>query len=176
MARLTILEYPDPRLTKIAAPVTQFDAALARLAQDLVETMYAARGIGLAATQVDVHLRLIAIDVSGDASRPQVFINPDIVASELPGVVEEGCLSLPGIYDNVERATRIRVRFRDVSGKALQEDLEDLAAVCVQHEMDHLQGKLFVDRLSFFKRRGALKRLRVSRQQSRDERHETASG
>jgi peptide deformylase len=176
MGRLTILEYPDPRLTTVAAPVTVFDAALARLIDDLVETMYAARGIGLAATQVDVHSRLIAIDVSDGADRAQVFINPEILASDLPGMVEEGCLSLPGVYENVKRATRIRVRFQDPDGRFLEQDLDGMAAVCVQHEMDHLIGKLFVDRLSFFKRRSAIKRLAASRLLANGERREAASG
>jgi peptide deformylase len=176
MARLTILEYPDARLTTVAARVTVFDAALGRLIEDLVETMYAAKGIGLAATQVDVHLRLIAIDVAEAADCPQVFINPEILASELPGLVEEGCLSLPGVYENVKRATRIRVRFQDRDGTVLERDLDGMAAVCVQHEMDHLQGKLFVDRLSFFKRRSAIKRLLASRLQPKGERREAASG
>jgi peptide deformylase len=166
MTRLAILEYPDERLRIIAKPVTRFDADLLRLIDDIVETMYASGGMGLAATQVDVHLQLVVIDVSGTASQPQVFINPRILTRDAIGWVEEGCLSLPGVYENVRRATRVRVRTLDGTGASHERDLEGLAAVCLQHEMDHLQGKLFVDLLSFFKRRRVVKRLNADRHAS----------
>jgi len=159
MARLSILEYPDPRLRTVAALVTRFDAELAGFIADLCETLQAARALGVAATQVDVHLRVVAIDVSQGAAEPRVFINPSILAREQIALVEEGCLSLPGLSANVKRATRLRVRADDASGSRHEHELEGLAAVCLQHEMDHLEGKLFVDRLSFFRRRRALKRL-----------------
>jgi peptide deformylase len=159
MARLQILEYPDPRLRTRAKPVEVFDAALAKLAEDMFETMYAAPGIGLAATQVDVHKRLIVMDVSEDKGQPQVFINPEILAAEGQGVGEEGCLSVPGIFDEVKRAARIRARFQDVKGMVQEIDLDGLAAICLQHEMDHLEGKLFVDYLSDLKRERIRKKL-----------------
>jgi peptide deformylase len=159
MALLSILEYPDPRLRTVAERVTRFDAELARFIADLGETLHAAQAIGIAATQVNVHWRVIAIDVSKSADEPQVFINPTILAREQMALVEEGCLSLPGIYENVKRATQIRVRTHDASGASHELALEGLAAVCLQHEMDHLEGRLFVDRLSFFKRRRALMKL-----------------
>jgi peptide deformylase len=163
MTRLAILEYPDERLRIIAKPVTQFDAGLLRLIDDILETMYATGGIGLAATQVDVHLQVVVLDVSGSASQPQVFINPRILRRADIGWVEEGCLSLPGVYENVRRATRVRVRTHDSAGAVQERDLEGMAAVCLQHEMDHLQGKLFLDLLSFFKRRRVVKRLNTER-------------
>ena len=166
MTRLAILEYPDERLRIIAKPVTRVDAGLLRLIDDIVETMYASGGIGLAATQVDVHLQLVVIDVSGTANQPQVFINPRILKRDEIGWVEEGCLSLPGVYENVRRATRVRVRTHDCAGIAHERDLEGMAAVCLQHELDHLQGKLFLDLLSFFKRRRVVKRLNADRQGS----------
>lgn len=159
MACLTILEYPDERLRTVAKPVREFDAALGRFCDDLLETMYTAQGIGLAATQVDVHLRVIAVDVSQEANQPLLLINPEIDSSDKIGRVEEGCLSLPGVYADVERATQIRVRALDRAGNPCEYELDAMAAVCVQHEMDHLQGKLFVDHLSFFGRRRAIKKL-----------------
>jgi peptide deformylase len=159
VACLTILEYPDERLRTVAKPVTAFDAALGQFCDDLLETMYAASGIGLAATQVNVHLQVIAVDVSQEANQPLLLINPQIESSDKIGRVEEGCLSLPGVYADVERATQIRVRALDRTGSPCEYELDAMAAVCVQHEMDHLQGKLFTDHLSFFGRRRALKKL-----------------
>lgn len=165
MARLTILEYPDPRLRTRAEPVTTFDAELGRLIDDMFETMYAAPGIGLAATQVDVHRRLIVIDVSKEQNTPQVFINPEIIAREGVEVMEEGCLSVPGIFEEVERADRVRVRAQDRDGVVFERDLDGIAAVCLQHEMDHLQGKLFVDYLSELKRERIRKKLDKDRKE-----------
>jgi peptide deformylase len=165
MARLQILEYPDPRLRTRAKPVEVFDAALSRQVEDMFETMYAAPGIGLAATQVDYHKRLIVMDVSEDKQAPQVFINPEILAAEGTGTGEEGCLSVPGIFDEVKRAAKIRARAQDVSGKTFEIDLDGLAAVCLQHEMDHLEGKLFVDYLSDLKRERIRKKLDKDRKE-----------
>ncbi len=152
MALLPILEYPDPRLRKVARPVTTFDARLRQLAADMGETMYAAPGIGLAATQVDVHERLIVIDVSDHKDTLQVFVNPEIVwASDETGLGEEGCLSVPGIYDEVRRSRAVRVRYQDVDGSTHEIDCTGMLAVCIQHEMDHLTGKVFVDYLSLLK-------------------------
>ncbi|MGD9599243.1 MAG: peptide deformylase [Steroidobacteraceae bacterium] len=159
MALLTILEYPDPRLRTRAEPVTEFDDALARQIDDMFETMYAAPGIGLAATQVDYHRRLIVIDVSEDKSQRQVFVNPEILEKSGSAVTEEGCLSVPGIFDEVQRASHVRVRARDRHGIEFEQELEGLPAVCLQHEMDHLEGKLFVDYLSDLKRERIRKKL-----------------
>ncbi len=149
MALLPILEYPDPRLRTIAKPVTAFDDRLRRLVSDMAETMYEAPGVGLAATQVDVHECIIVIDTSENKDSLQVFINPEIlsVSDELVEC-EEGCLSVPGIYDAVTRPARVRVRAFDTSGTPFESDCEGLLAVCVQHEMDHLLGKMFVEYLS----------------------------
>ncbi|HKE45783.1 MAG TPA: peptide deformylase [Steroidobacteraceae bacterium] len=165
MARLTILEYPDPRLRTRAQPVKTFDAALRQLAADMLETMYAAPGVGLAATQVDVHQRMLVADVSETHDQPQVFVNPEILSREGLAVREEGCLSVPGIFDEVERAARIRLRAQDVEGKHFELDAEGLLAVCIQHEIDHLDGKLFVDYLSELKRQRIRKRLEKDRKQ-----------
>jgi peptide deformylase len=165
MARLQILEYPDPRLRTRATPVEVFDAALARQIEDMFETMYAAPGIGLAATQVDFHKRLIVMDVSETKDQRQVFINPEILSAEGVGTGEEGCLSVPGIFDEVKRAATIRARFHDAKGKVHEVDLEGLAAVCLQHEMDHLEGKLFVDYLSDLKRERIRKKLDKDRKE-----------
>ena len=152
MAKLTILEYPDPRLRTVARPVTTFDAGLRRLIGDMAETMYAAPGIGLAATQVDQHIQLIVIDVSETKDQLRVSINPQITwAAEETAVCEEGCLSVPNVYDEVRRPARVRVRAQDADGKPFELDCEGLLAVCVQHEMDHLTGKVFVDYLSALK-------------------------
>jgi peptide deformylase len=149
VAVLPILEYPDPRLRKVARPVTVFDARLRQLVADMAETMYAAPGIGLAATQVDVHERVIVIDVSETKDQLRVFVNPEIVwASAETALCEEGCLSVPGIYDEVRRPARVKVRAQDVEGKPFELDCDGLLAVCVQHEMDHLLGKVFVEYLS----------------------------
>ena len=165
MARLTILEYPDPRLRTRAAPVAHFDAALKQQIADMFETMYAAPGIGLAATQVDWHHQLIVIDVTEDKSDPQVFINPRILSSEGKASGQEGCLSVPGIYDDVARAERVKVRYQDAEGTTQERDLDGLLAVCVQHEMDHLSGKLFVDYLSELKRQRIRKKLDKERRE-----------
>jgi peptide deformylase len=151
MALLPILRFPDPRLRKVAAPITKIDDSIRRLAADMAETMYEAPGIGLAATQVDVHKQLIVIDVSETKNELLVLINPEIVADEGFQVGEEGCLSVPGIYDKVERAEKVSVRYLDLDGQAQTIEAEGLLAVCIQHEMDHLQGKVFVDHLSQLK-------------------------
>ena len=164
MALLNILEYPDPRLKKVARRVTQFDARLRQLVADMAETMYAAPGVGLAATQVDVHERLIVIDVSEDKDDLQVFINPEIVwASEDTALCEEGCLSVPGVYDEVRRPARVRVHAQDVDGNLFEKDCEGLLAVCIQHEMDHLLGKIFVEYLSNLKQDRIRTRMRKRR-------------
>jgi peptide deformylase len=153
MSQLTILRYPDPRLHTVAKPVAAVDARLRKLAGDMFETMYEAAGIGLAATQVDVHERLIVIDVSEDRNQPMVLINPEIVwASPETRVGDEGCLSVPGIYDGVERSTAIKVQALDLDGKPQVYEAEGMLAVCIQHEMDHLLGKVFVEYLSPLKR------------------------
>jgi peptide deformylase len=152
MARLPILEYPDPRLRIRAEPVTKVDADIRRFVEDLFETMYAAPGIGLAATQVNVHKRILVLDVSTDRTEPYCLINPEILSSEGTTSAEEGCLSVPEFYDYVERAAKIKVRALGRDGKPFELDAEGLLAVCIQHEMDHLEGKLFVDYLSDLKR------------------------
>lgn len=152
MAVLPILRFPDPRLHTVAEPVEKFDDDLRRLVGDMAETMYAAPGIGLAATQVDVHLRIIVIDVSDDKDQLRVFINPEIIgASDDRKVYEEGCLSVPGVYEEVERPDRVRVRARDDHGRQFTCDADGLMAVCLQHEMDHLLGRVFVQYLSRLK-------------------------
>ena len=175
MSRLQILEYPDPRLRTKAKPVEVFDAALARLAEDMLETMYAAPGVGLAATQVDVHKRLIVMDVSEGKKSPLVFCNPEIITREGVGVTEEGCLSVPGIFDEVKRAATVRARAQDVKGKLYEIDLDGLASVCLQHEMDHLDGKLFVDYLSDLKRERIRKKLEKDRKERAGKARETAT-
>lgn len=165
MALRSILEYPDPRLRTRAQPVTQFDAALGTLIEDMLETMYAAPGIGLAATQVDVHKRLIVIDLSEERNAPLILINPEITEREGEAKTEEGCLSVPGIFDEIKRATRIRVRSHDRTGQVGEAEYADLLAVCIQHEMDHLEGKLFVDYLSEMKRERIRKRLEKERKE-----------
>jgi peptide deformylase len=153
MALLPILRYPDPRLFKKAARVERVDDTVRRLAADMAETMYAAPGIGLAATQVDVHRQVIVIDVSEDKSQLLTLINPEIIErGEDECMSEEGCLSVPGIYEPVRRTYRIRARALDLHGEPFEFDAEGTLAVCVQHEMDHLQGKVFVDYLSLLKR------------------------
>lgn len=151
MALLPILRFPDPRLRKVAAPITKIDDRIRQLAADMAETMYEAPGIGLAATQVDVHKRLIVIDVSEDKSALRVFINPEIRSDEGWALGEEGCLSVPGIYDKVERAERVTVSYLDLDGIPQELTAEGLLAVCIQHEIDHLNGKVFVDHLSQLK-------------------------
>jgi peptide deformylase len=151
MALLPILRYPDPRLHKIASRVDVVDAGIRKLAADMAETMYAAPGIGLAATQVDVHKRVIVIDVSEDKNDLRVFINPEILWRDGECEGEEGCLSVPGIYDTVKRSAQVRVRALGVDGEPFELEVDGLLAVCVQHEMDHLEGKVFVEYLSRLK-------------------------
>jgi peptide deformylase len=165
MAKLRILEFPDPRLRTQAQPVEAIDDALRALVDDMFETMYEAPGIGLAATQVDVHRRLLVADVSGDRSAPYALINPVILEKDGVTVTEEGCLSVPGYYDEVERANHIRVRYVDRDGTELEMEAEGLLAVCIQHEIDHLDGRLFVDYLSETKRQRIRKRLDKERRQ-----------
>ena len=163
MAKLTILEFPDPRLRKKAVPVDVVDDELRTLVDDMFETMYDAPGIGLAATQVDVHRRLLVADVSSKKDDPHVFINPVIVEKDGVTVTEEGCLSVPGYYEEVKRAEHIRVRYLDRDGRGCEGEFEGLLAVCVQHEIDHLDGKLFVDYLSEAKRSRIRKKLEKER-------------
>ena len=163
MAKLTILEFPDPRLRTKAAPVTVFDQALKQLSQDMLETMYEAPGIGLAATQVNVHRQLLVLDVSEEKNQPMTLVNPKITAKEGTQIYQEGCLSVPGIFADVERADRIHVEAEDADGNALSFDADGLLAVCIQHEMDHLAGKLFVDYLSPLKRELVKKKLEKQR-------------
>jgi peptide deformylase len=169
MAKLTILEFPDPRLRKKAAPVEAVDEALLTLIDDMFETMYDAPGIGLAATQVDVHRRLLVADVSPDKTEPHVFINPEILEKDGVTVTEEGCLSVPGYYEEVERAEHIKVRYLDRDGADRVEEFVGLLAVCVQHEIDHLDGKLFVDYLS------EAKRQRIRKKLEKERRHQAAA-
>jgi peptide deformylase len=165
MTKLAILEYPDPRLRKTAKRVESVDDAVRQLAADLLETMYAAKGVGLAATQVDVHRRVIVLDVSEERNQPMVFINPELLKTEGRGPGEEGCLSVPDVFDKVQRATHIRVRALGRDGEAFEMDADGLLAVCIQHEMDHLEGKLFVDYLSELKRQLIRRRLEKERKQ-----------
>jgi peptide deformylase len=165
MTKLAILEYPDPRLRNRAEPIASVDDALRRLVDDMLETMYAAKGVGLAATQVDVHKRLLVLDASDERNQPLVLINPEILAAAGRAPVEEGCLSVPGIYEKLQRATHIRVRALDRNGIRFEMDVEGLLAVCIQHEMDHLEGKLFVDYLSELKRQMIRRRLEKERRQ-----------
>lgn len=151
MALLPILRFPDPRLQKIARPVDKIDDSIRQLAADMAETMYEAPGIGLAATQVNVHLRVVVIDVSEERNALRVFINPEILSCDGLALGEEGCLSVPGIYDKVERAERVTVRYLDLAGQEQRLEAEGLLAVCIQHEIDHLNGKVFVDHLSQLK-------------------------
>ena len=159
MARLPILEYPDPRLRTKAAPVDACDAGIRTLVADLLETMYGAPGIGLAATQVDVHKRVLVVDISEERNEPVCLINPEIVEQEGSTTYEEGCLSVPGFYDNVERAERIKVKALNPEGATFELEAEGLLAICIQHEIDHLDGKLFVDYLSQLKRERLRKRI-----------------
>jgi peptide deformylase len=160
MPLLPILHYPDPRLHKVAAPVAQVDDRIRQLVNDMAETMYAAPGIGLAATQVDVHERLLIIDISEARDQLQVFINPEIVESSGEIETEEGCLSVPGIYDKVRRADRVQVRALNTQGEIFTLQAEGLLAVCIQHEIDHLDGKVFVEYLSRLKQQRIVAKLR----------------
>jgi peptide deformylase len=164
MAILTILEYPDPRLNRVARPVTAFDARLLQLVQDMSETMYAAPGVGLAATQVDVLERILVMDISEEKNALRTFINPTIVwASDERVSCEEGCLSVPGIYEQVRRPAQVRVRAQDVSGNSFELECADTLAVCIQHEIDHLDGTVFVQHLSMLKQARVRAKLRKRR-------------
>ncbi len=169
MALLNILRYPDTRLHTVARPVAQVDDRIRRLVDDMLETMYAAEGVGLAATQVDVHERVIVMDTSEKRDQPQVLINPVLSwASEEMAIAEEGCLSVPQIYDKVERHARVTVQALNRQGEAFEMEAEGLRALCVQHEMDHLQGKVFVEYLSLLKRdRIKTKMLKKTREDQR---------
>jgi peptide deformylase len=166
MAKLTILEFPDPRLRTRAAPVAVVDAAVRTLIDDMFETMYAAPGVGLAATQVNVHQRVLVADVSQEQDHPLAFVNPEIIEREGITEAEEGCLSVPGIFDKLStRSARIVVRALDRDGKPFELEAEGLLAVCIQHELDHLEGKLFVDYLSELKRTRIRKKLEKDRRE-----------
>ena len=168
MAKLEILEFPDPRLRTVAKPVEKVDDELRKLIDDMFETMYACPGIGLSATQVNVHQRLIVMDLSEDQSQPRVFINPEItpLTDEL-APYEEGCLSVPGFYEKVQRPARVRIKALDRDGNAFEEEADELLATCIQHEIDHLDGKLFVDYVSRLKRDRIKKKLeKLHRQQA----------
>lgn len=166
MAILHILHFPDPRLRTRAAPVTQVDATIRRLVDDMFDTMYDAPGIGLAATQVNVHQRVIVIDVSEEKNEPRVFINPEIISRDGVEQMDEGCLSVPGVYETVERAEKVKVRALNRDGQPFELEADGLLAVCIQHEMDHLEGKLFVDYLSSLKRERIRKKLEKLRRQT----------
>ncbi len=167
MALLNILHFPDPRLRTVARPVVDFDDELRQLITDMYETMYEAPGIGLAATQVDRHIRLLVMDVSEGRTQPRCLINPKIVSADGDEEMDEGCLSVPGYYEKVHRAERIRVRAHDEHGASFEFEAEGLDAVCIQHEMDHLDGKLFVDYLSALKRnRIRSKLIKAQKQQT----------
>jgi peptide deformylase len=165
MTTLNILHFPDPRLRNVAKPVKRVDDAIRQLAEDMLETMYAAPGIGLAATQVNVDKRIVVIDISEEKNQPLCLINPEIL--ELDGVeeMEEGCLSVPGFYERVQRAERVRIRALDREGQSFELETDGLLAVCIQHEIDHLDGKLFVDYLSQLKRTRIRKKLEKEQRQ-----------
>jgi peptide deformylase len=160
MALLQILAYPDPRLRKVATPVAAVTPEVQRLIRDMAETMYAAPGIGLAATQVDVHKRIIVIDTSEARDDLRVFVNPEIVATEGEAECEEGCLSVPGYYERVRRAAWVKVHAQDAQGRPFELEADGMLAVCIQHETEHLEGKIFVDHLSALKRQRLAARLR----------------
>jgi len=160
MAKLEILEFPDPRLRKIAAPVAAVDDAIRKIIDDMFETMYEAPGIGLAATQVNIHQRIVVIDVSEEKDQPLVFINPEVTVLEgEPHAMQEGCLSVPGFYEDVTRIDHVLVKALDRDGNEFELETNDLLAVCIQHELDHLDGKLFVDYISPLKRNRIRKKL-----------------
>ena len=165
MAILNILEYPDPRLRTKAEPIAGVDDELRQLAADMLETMYAAPGIGLAATQVNVHRRMLVADISEQQDTPHIFINPEILERRGTEVMEEGCLSVPGFYESVSRSDWIRVRALGLDGETFEMEVDGLLAVVIQHEMDHLEGKLFVDYLSDLKRQRIRKRIEKGRRQ-----------
>ncbi len=168
MALLPILHYPDPRLHQSATPVTEFTAQLKQLAEDMAETMYAAPGVGLAAPQVNVHKRLVVIDVSEEKNALMVLVNPHILAREGEQEYEEGCLSVPGVYSKISRAARVRVQAQNLDGEPFEIEADGLLAVCLQHEIDHLDGKVFVDYLSQLKQnRIRTKLLKQAREEAR---------
>jgi peptide deformylase len=160
MTLLPILRYPDPRLHTVAAPVKRIDDKIRKLIKDMANTMYAAPGVGLAATQVDVHRCVIVLDISDTHDQLRVFVNPELVAANGQSDCEEGCLSVPGVYEKVSRAGRVTVRALDAEGREFTLEAEGLLAVCIQHEMDHLEGKVFVDKLSRLKQNRILSRLK----------------
>lgn len=160
MSLLNVLRYPDPRLHKVARKVERVDDKIRKLINDMAESMYNAPGVGLAATQVDVHLRIIIIDTSETRDQLQVFINPELMSASGEAEREEGCLSVPGVYEKVLRAERVTVRALDAAGRPFTLEATDLLAVCIQHEMDHLEGKVFVEKLSRLKQSRILARLR----------------
>lgn len=166
MALLPILHYPDERLHRVAAPVQEINDRIRQLVRDMAQTMYAAPGIGLAASQVDVHEQVIVIDISETRDRLQVFINPEILDSRGQAECEEGCLSVPGIYEKVTRAEWIKVRARDAEGKSFTLEADGLLGVCIQHEMDHLKGKVFVEYLSRLKQSRIIARLKKQQRQA----------
>ena len=168
MSILTILEFPDKRLRTVAKEVDKVDASIRQLVDDMLETMYAAKGVGLAATQVNVHKRVIVMDISEEKNQPLCFINPKIISAEGEEQGDEGCLSVPGFFEPVTRAAKIKVSALDKDGHHFQLEATDLLAVCIQHEMDHLQGQLFVDYLSAFKRNRIKAKLeKIHKSQSR---------
>ncbi|HEX7966065.1 MAG TPA: peptide deformylase [Gammaproteobacteria bacterium] len=175
MALLDILHFPDPRLRIKAQPVAEVTDRHRRLIADMLETMYAAPGIGLAAVQVGVGERVIVVDVSEDSDQPLAFINPEILSKEGTEVMQEGCLSVPGVYEDVERAERIRVRARDRDGRPMEFDADGLLAVCIQHEIDHLDGKLFVDYLSDLKRQRIRKRIEKEERERKERRSQATT-
>ena len=163
MSKLDILEFPDPRLRTVAKPVEIVDEGIRQLIADMIETMYLERGIGLAATQVDVHKRLLVLDISEAQDTPQAFINPEITRQQGSQTCEEGCLSVPGVFAEVKRAEEISVKALDRNGNVIEQDADGLLAVCLQHELDHLNGKLFVDYLSPLRRQRVKKKLEKQR-------------
>lgn len=165
MALLDVLQFPNPRLRKKAVPVTAIDDSIRQLASDMLETMYAENGIGLAATQVNVQKRVVVIDLSENRDQPMTLINPEILSSDGTEQMQEGCLSVPGYFDLVERAERIRMRYQDLNGDNIELETDGLLAVCVQHEIDHLNGKLFIDYLSPLKRQRLKKKLEKQEKQ-----------
>ncbi len=170
MALLSIVQYPDERLAKVAQPVTVFDDKLKQLAADMAETMYAAPGVGLAATQVGEMIRMVVIDITDDKNDLRVLVNPEIVASSEDTVVcEEGCLSLPGLYEKVSRPSHVTVKAQDLDGNTVEFECDELLSVCVQHEIDHLNGKVFIDHLSQLKKsRAAAKLVKLRREKARN--------
>ena len=166
MALLPILHYPDPRLHKVAAPVKRVDDKIRKIIKDMAETMYAAPGIGLAATQVDVHVRLVVIDISETRDQLQVFINPEILSAEGEAECEEGCLSVPGVFEKITRAAKVTVSALDENGNERQIEADGLLAVCIQHEMDHLIGRVFVEKLSRLKQQRIAAKLSKQQRQA----------